>query len=308
MAECPFCNGRVSQTLVIHGGTCPNCFDQIPGEETPTDPGEEVKAELLAADLEHARWQTRKPLFVLAPLVLGICALAGWSVFGPQPEMATLVLDDDFLDGVAFDFAKWEEPEEIAEPSRIATARKVAPSRTGSRLEKQLRGSKGLGAPVNTKAKLPSDAVASNDGGPRGRTASATEAPSGKGPNQIVAMKTGGEHAGLMEPIFKPRRTAALLTSESDIKSAIRDLWRSKGPNLVQCYETRLKENEELRGQWKIDFTIGTDGNISKAGARGVTMSDDALERCITRAVSKWSIYGRLPKARPVTLPVKFGT
>lgn len=308
MAECPFCNGRVSETLVIHGGTCPNCFGDVPGEETPTDPGEEVKAELLQAHQEHARRQTRKPLLVLVPLVLAVVGFAGWSVFGPQPELPTLVLDDNFLDGVDFEFAEYKEPVEVVEPAAVASVRKTQRTKSGNRLEQQLRKGKGLAPAPNTTAQLTEGAVASADGGPRGRTASGADPRAGKMPNTITAMKVGSDKAGVMEPIFQPRRTAALLTKEDDIKRAIRALWQEKGPTLVQCYERRLKENEDLRGQWKIDFTIGTDGRISKAVARGVSMSDGSLESCITRSMGKWSIYGRLPKARSVTLPVKFGT
>ena len=44
LAACPFCGRDVDADLVTYGGKCPHCFGEIPGEEAPTDPGEEKKA------------------------------------------------------------------------------------------------------------------------------------------------------------------------------------------------------------------------------------------------------------------------
>jgi outer membrane biosynthesis protein TonB len=300
LASCPFCNGDISETLVLHGGTCPHCFGEIPGEETPTDPGEEVKAQVLEADRRHAAKRTWGPIALAGAAVIAVVGYAGYSVVFAEPVPEPIMLEDDFLDGLTLSFDEWEEPEEenvvegarraptstkkrtgtAAQPSAAELAKRMAQVSEGS-------GPGGLKRPTRTGTTGgPKEIVAGNDGG--------------------MAMTTG-EDGGLGSLQITTKRTAALLTEESDIKGAIRDLWRSRGARLQQCYDRRLKEDEDLRGQWNVSFTIGTDGKVMDPRVEGVTTKDDKLEACIASQAKQWAIYGRLPKPRTVTLPLRFG-
>ena len=66
---CPFCSRPVNVEMTLYGGRCPHCFGEIPGEESPTDPGEEkkqaaavVKAQKKKAEAEKkALDEERKP-------------------------------------------------------------------------------------------------------------------------------------------------------------------------------------------------------------------------------------------------------
>ena len=51
MGACPFCGSEVGEDLLINGGHCPQCLIEIPGEDTPTDPGEAAK-ELGVQDIQ----------------------------------------------------------------------------------------------------------------------------------------------------------------------------------------------------------------------------------------------------------------
>ena len=42
MGECPFCGAGVDEDLIALGGICPRCFGEIPGEQTATDPGDDL--------------------------------------------------------------------------------------------------------------------------------------------------------------------------------------------------------------------------------------------------------------------------
>ena len=39
MYSCPFCQSSISEELALHGGYCPSCLIEVPGEESATDPG-----------------------------------------------------------------------------------------------------------------------------------------------------------------------------------------------------------------------------------------------------------------------------
>ncbi|MCB9665934.1 MAG: AgmX/PglI C-terminal domain-containing protein [Alphaproteobacteria bacterium] len=272
MSHCPFCNAEVQQAVVLHGGTCPQCFAEIPGEETATDPGEEVKATLAAQDKQRAQRRALLPALVGGPVVLAIAAVAAWQ-FWPQPELEPLTFGEGEFDIDLGAVATYVEPE--PEPEQVASAK-----------------------PTPARAATPRPTARREAG-----TAVAAEA----APAEAAAPQAGAaEGAGGFDLAIATRRTAALLTNEEDIKSAFRDLWANRAPRLSQCYERSLKSNPDLRGRWRLTFAIGKDGKVADAKVEGLSMSDEAMEACILREMGSWSIYGRLEKPWPVSLTPLF--
>lgn len=299
MAHCPFCHGEVHEDLAIFGGTCPHCFGEIPGEDAPTDPGEEVKAQIEAEVQQQRRKRAMMPVFVAAPVALLVVALAVWSL-QPEPEVEPLTFDDlTFeMDFQAYD-PSMDEAEEVEEAEAVA---RRTPSR-GVPSARRLRDVGG-GPSVDDLSDRLSDAQAADDDGSRRRVRQG-ELP--RGDRDLSLEPEMRNSAGLdMDITVDAKREAALLTDTSDISAATTDMLKARVPRLQLCYERSLKSNEELRGTWRLSFTIDTDGRVKKPSAVGQQMSDDRMERCMVDKMARWSINGRLKQAQPVSFPVDF--
>lgn len=299
MATCPFCNGNITEELALHGGPCPACFADIPGEETATDPGEEAAAQIRAADLERARRRARAPIAFIAPVVLVALAGTAWALW-PEPQVEALAFgEDDFA--FEIDLAAWEAPEEVDDGVASEAARPVRRAPAGNTGTDQPQAA-GL-----SERLAAANASGGTSGGPQARSGSADDV-GGDGIRRLGGPQASASagSAGDLDINFNAQRTAALLSSRDDIQSAVSDMLRARVPRLQQCFERHLKQNEDLRGQWRLAFVIGEDGVAADASATGVQMSDAAFERCIESEMAAWRIYGRLAKAWPVSLPVSF--
>ncbi|MBT3219520.1 MAG: hypothetical protein HN348_10545, partial [Proteobacteria bacterium] len=97
MAKCPFCEGEIEETLAQYGGPCPKCFADIPGEEAPTDPGEEKKAIIRRKEKQRAVLSAVIPLMLAVPLVsVGLLLVIILTVRPFDPKVAdALDFDDD---------------------------------------------------------------------------------------------------------------------------------------------------------------------------------------------------------------------
>ena len=74
MEACPFCNTAIDEDLFLYGGTCPNCLNEIPGEEAPTDPGAQARANA-EMEAEAARQGSRSSLIAVA--IVAVLAISG---------------------------------------------------------------------------------------------------------------------------------------------------------------------------------------------------------------------------------------
>lgn len=275
MSSCPFCHNEIREDLALHGGTCPHCFADIPGEETATDPGEDVKAQLAADDQARARRRALLPVFLAVPLVAAIVVYAV-IILQPRERVERLELGDDF--GIDIELSEYVEPEPGTEDDAVAEApTDKAPT------------------PSRPRAKSTTTDVAAG-----GSAEAPTEADDDGAPAQATTPGGLPTFAGMV------RREAPLLTKQDDLRNAVRDLIQGKSRRLTQCYERSLKGNESLRGKWRLSFTIGTDGEIGDVGATGMDMQDAAFEQCLEREMDSWTVYGRLAKPWPVSLPINF--
>ena len=75
--------------------------------------------------------------------------------------------------------------------------------------------------------------------------------------------------------------------------------------DVTACYETRLAEGKDVRGQVVVSFVIAADGLPSKARVKKSTLGDKDVEECVLRAVRGW-IFPRPARPQPVDLPLQF--
>ncbi len=311
LANCPFCSGDVSETLILHGGTCPHCFGDVPGEETPTDPGEEIKTQLAEESLRHARRRTLMPVFLATPVVLGFLMFAGYQALN-VPEYEVIELPDDVLADFTIEIVAYdpENDPELAEEKADAVAGRPAGKPSRSALEKALAEKKpGLVASGGSASdQLGGSDVAYQPGSKRPSARSAGVRDIGSmpsGPGGVSTSKPAASGVGV-DISFNAERIGGTLETEEDIRAAVLAMWGTRIPTLRRCYEARLKLNEDLGGQWKVAMTIRRDGTLEDVRATGVDMADAELEACMVARVSGWKLSGQLPKPRSITLPVGF--
>lgn len=287
---------------MLYGGTCPSCFGEVPGEETPTDPGEEVKAQVAAADQARAEKRAIMPVLAAFPLILLVVVIAGYQLI-PSEDMEEMVFDEDFFEYSLDDLAKWEEPEE--EPETIARAPKAPGSGvpeaarilprnlTGGADASKLRG----GSTTSDGNRAPRTAFRSDDlkvGLPGEAKKLTPQSASGADPLVGISINTSRKGSTLSDP--------------DEVQQALRKMLRRHVPRLQSCYNRALKTNEELGGVWQLSFKVGTDGAMKSVVVAPGDMSDAEMEACIKADVESWKFNYRLDKSQPLRVPLKFRT
>jgi hypothetical protein len=292
---CPFCHAGITAHLAAHGGPCPSCFAEIPGEEAATNPGEEVLAQQQAEAQKRVEARQRRPLLLAAPIVLVLVGAAAWSL-RPQPVVELVFDDMEFV--IEPQYERWTGD---ATAANDATPGKRAPRGTKTGTAPTLSGPGDVPTPV--------DGGGTAEGGstrrpgfqppPEGGVRSIDGTPS-------VGSAGGGSADDDDLALGTVRRKAALLESKEDISKAVKDMLRSRVPRLQQCFERSLNATPGLAGKWTLHFVVGTDGKADEASATGQQMHDKGFEDCIVKEMSGWSIYAQLAKPWPVSLPVSF--
>lgn len=306
MAHCPFCHGDVTENLLINGGTCPLCFGEIPGEETPTDPGEEVKGQIRQQDLDRARRRALTPVFVMAPVV-GIALVVAAISLRPQEKIEEIELDGSFsfeFDPLAYDPSTAPAATEVAEPKlgREAVGRQPAVANLIGR---------------GTSAAQPTtEDLAGRLDGVRGTEAEATGGPRGsgtevadRGDRQLAPFGSTGGSGSIEDMDFSltaSRDSMRVLESEDDIRAAVRVLFDERKGQIQQCYERALKVDSEFSGTWRLALTVGTNGKVTEHDAIAVEAGNEQFEECIESRAAGWALPGRLAKPRTFTLPLTF--
>lgn len=301
MAHCPFCNGEVVTDLVVNGGPCPHCFAQIPGEETPTDPGEEVKVQIQLQDQERAQKRALMPVFVMAPVVALALGIAAFSL-RPEERIEEVELDASFsfeFDPVAFDPSSEgaSEAQVDAQAPKVGRTAQAGRSTQGSaeptaeELAERLAGVRGAGA----------EAASGSRAGDRAPAAQGDRAVA-----SIVATEGMGSSGGDDFSFSASRDSLRVLETEDDIRAAVRALWGERRGQIEQCYERALKADEGFSGTWNLALTVGENGKVSAFEAVAAGAPNAAFEDCIEGRAAGWSLAGRLPKPRTFTLPLNF--
>ncbi len=313
MGECPFCGGSVESDILVNGGVCPHCLIEIPGEETPTDPGEAAQAVQQAED-NAARKGRTGPLVGVAVLGLALVGMGAWTVLGQQqPEPITIEMNEFSFAGLdAHEDLPVEEPEEATAAPGSTPRRPAAAVRTPE--------------PSSGDAAEPSSAAAADPRASVGTGGSGGAAPrtgSADAQDAVAAMDTpptGGQVASsgssqLKDPmsLFSSPASKGVqaieLCSMGEIDQAVRGVMRVKGPQLGQCYNRALKTNENLRGTWEIAFEIQASGKTSGVSVAGRGVADAAFETCLRTQVERWTFppVCEAKAPQPIQSPFKFG-
>lgn len=281
MGSCPFCAAEVDEDLTTFGGPCPKCFAMIPGEDAPTDPGEEVRAAQVESDKRQAGIRPWVPAVLVAMVLLVLAGIVGGLLLVPAPEIVLLDFDE---------FEDWEEPTIVSagELGLDGVAEADEPDET-----------EGSETPASKPG--PADPVA------------ATPKP------RVVETKPAESRQPLGQPSPRPRTTAGGLSLRGDVKQqrrgvalsdpdairkSIKQSLSAQIPRLTQCYNQRLKAKPGLVGRWRIRFTVSKDGQAISPATEGLNMKDAEFEACMSREIGRWrfdKLVSDLPVQRTVT-------
>jgi hypothetical protein len=298
VANCPFCGEEVSEDTVIYGGPCTSCFAEIPGEEAPTNPGEEVIAQQVEADRRQAGMRSLVPVALLVLLVLGLGAGAVVVMLTPEPEI--VVLDFDELD-------------DFAEPTIVANDQLIAKTESGATdAEATASGAPKPGprpAPKPSATPVPQGEAATPrpdlDAGPAGRVAS-TGPSVGPSTGPTIGRRPSAEGIGLsgVGEVTAARR-GDVLTDPDAIRKSVGQNMSAQIPRLKGCYDQRLKAEPNLSGRWRVKFTVTKAGRVKNAVAEGLQMKDAEFEACLARDVARWT-FDRMAVDQPVQRTLRF--
>ncbi len=298
--KCPFCAEPVSEDIVIYGGTCPNCFAEIPGEEAPTNPGDEVIAQQVEADRKQAGLRSLVPALLIAALVLGLGAVAIVVVMIPDPEIVVMDFDE---------FDDWAEPTIVANK---AVEEDVEPEAGGAAEVKQPRptarpapaSGEVVAAAPKAVAKPPS--VPGLGGTTARSSGGAAPGPAGPSAGPSLGRRSGDDGLGLtgVGEVTQSRR-GDILDDPDAIRKSVGENMSKQIPRLTACYDQRLKTVPDLRGRWRIKFTVTKDGRVKNAAASGLQAQDGEFEACLSREVAKWK-FERMVREQPVQRTLRF--
>lgn len=294
--RCPFCGEGVNEDLVIHGGQCPHCFGDIPGEEAPTDPGEhkqkehEIELKIEAKKVE--RGNTLPRILGLGLLLAVASTVVGGLVYAsiPRAQMPKLrIVDDDIVYGI--------EAVAAVDPSAAVGVGGIRDPKAGSggiRDPKAPPTLMGAGAKAIGGGAVDLSGAQSivGPGDPTGtRKVDLGMGTGSVGPVASMGGSQGGELA-LDVNLGGPERRVikgATLNDDDQIVEMAKRVVKTNQPGLRTCYERSLKREPTLGGIWMLGFTVTTGGEVKQVSVKGSDVSDADLETCIAQKVQTWS-------------------
>lgn len=299
MGECPFCKGAVSSELLRDGGRCPHCLIEIPGEETPTNPGEPAAAAGAPAGAAAAPPKSKAPVVAAAAVVvLALGGAGAWALLGGSPP------DDVAVDaGDDFVIVPLSAHQDLADPAAAeAAAAEAAAPKSGGGAPRAA----GTGAPRQARA----DGAAVADAGSAaaapeaGPSQSGMVAPPSSGGGNVLANPLGALSSGVGPGARGPQ--GIVLSDPNEIYEMVQKRMKVGTGQIEQCYTMRLKENESLRGAWTAAWVIEATGRTSKVRVTGDDRADPALEACMKKVIEGWA-FQALVEPMAIDKTFRFG-
>lgn len=307
MGHCPFCKGAIQRELLVNGGTCPHCLIEIPGEEAATDPGEQALARRQA---EEAATGRRGPgVLVVVALLAAVVGGGGWfALRDSQP--AIVELEEESFTPIPLDAHQNIFEDEPAAP--VAKARGTggpeavsggASSATAS-LGSGSRGSGGGSAGPATGGQV--EAVTQTEPGRATlNPAAGSIAKQVEDVDPTAAASSPGGMVGGPSISVGGRSAAETLTDPDAITEMIKRVVGRNSRQLQDCYNDRLKLNEELEGRWRVGFEVQKNGSVSRIEVAGMGVTDADLESCMTGRIATWR-FSRIGNPQQVSKTYSF--
>ncbi len=283
MESCPFCRGEIEPSLERLGGPCPHCFNEIPGEESVTDPGSEIRRNEAANEerIEKSRTLTNVFLAVLVLTLIG--SAAGW--YGWQRQLESQAIDDflslefdehtvltmEELEAMEAEFLRLEEEANDAElKEQLEEQRK--------RLESQRRKVEELADFGN---RWDEEALVEED----------KEGPKTAPDIGVSDLKFDIDLD--IGPGIGPdiTREQGALKGNAQTQKLLEQYVSKKDGDLRRCHEIALNTSPGTGGRWVLNLRLMADGSVSKVRfeAQGGN-SNQSFESCVENKVKRWKL------------------
>ncbi len=266
LADCPFCKSPIDEHLAIHGGSCPSCFGEVPGEDAPTDPGAVVRAAQERQDAKTVA-RSRIPLMALLMSLIGVVVGAAYIITRPTPERA--VLDLDKLDQVQ-DLL----PHDVVAAPPVPEAVTPEPS-TPARRPPSVVAVPGSDTPQTGGTRRPD----------LGEPDVAAVAPS-----RVVGGFDVGGMGGGMAPV-RPRMQQEPMSDDSQIVEMVIEYMGQQWGTLTRCYEQQLRSQPDLRGEWVMEFVVTPAGDTSDVVVSGQGTNNPTMDSCLAEKLAAWKFH-----------------
>lgn len=300
MAHCPFCKSSIDEELARFGGHCPKCVIEIPGDETPTDPGIGKRVEEQVETERQRRWGVFAAVAALVGVVvLGASSVLWWRI--DQQRQAVLRAQLEAEAEIEFYILPAEEHELPA----LQAAEEHAPAGVASTPH----------APRGAVTSVPSSTASGGSSSKRFDFIGNSEADQpelAQLHERSIDVAPGADlgSVGLSVPQIEISRSGLsgmALSDPEEIKRSVGTALKAYSKQMNTCYERRLKNTSDLAGTWDVSFTISQSGRTSNIGVVPQTTRDSLLESCMAQAIASWTFQ---PMVQPQNFAkaYKFGT
>jgi hypothetical protein len=302
MAQCPFCTSQIDEELARFGGHCPKCVIEIPGDETPTDPGIGKRVEEQVETERQRRWGVVAAVAALVLVVLvGAGSVLWWRI--DQQRQADLVAQLEAEAEAGF----YINPAEAHELPTLEHEQEQQVAQGGGAVHSP-RGSSGGG----TVTTIPSGSGSSKSNSFDFIGTSGADQPElAKLHERTIDVSPGADlgAVGLTVPQVSISRTgldSVALSDPEEIRAAVGLALKAYSKQITTCYNRRLKLTPDLAGTWEVSFTIRTTGRTSNIGVVPQSTVDSALETCMRESIAAWTFQ---PMVQPQNFakPYTFG-
>ncbi len=292
MAICPFCQGQVTEELSRFGGPCPNCFNDIPGDEAATDPGVAARQAENAAQRIEAKKKGLRTVLSVGVVVLLVGGGAGWIGYQKhleQQEIAALLAWEDTA-ATDFVFITTEQLEAMEAEVRALEAQAAEDEAKAIELEERRRQL----ALRRAEKVLQDEQMASFDDRwadvetPEGGTAPSKSTMGGptSGVDGIVGISI--EDGG---PTVDVVRKGQVMKGDAQIRKMVEQYVNRQGAAIQFCYQQAMNSHPGLGGAWHLSFRLNKDGTLSNVKFTPTSSNGDtSFESCVVRRVERWQM------------------
>ena len=291
METCPFCDAEVSEELIRFGGACPTCFNAIPGEEAPTDPGLTASAEV-----SHQGESPQKGKLSIVPVILATMLIVAFALLfvhflsSDSEEVAPDTVAEsgsseqvDIREENNNLLAESQAAEAQAEADRLAEEERLAEEAAQA---EAARVAAAQVAAAASQAEVQPYVDRSPEVGVTGYVTEDSPDDSYRDPSSYI---------GRNEP--------DVVTGASAIRRAIRGVISDNSGAAEFCYSQQNDRN--LGGTWSVSFIVNEDGTTGDIGVAGQGVAHEGLERCLRGKVHRW-VFPAIAEATPYSKDYNF--
>ncbi len=289
MENCPFCDAEVSEELIRFGGACPTCFNAIPGEEAPTDPG-------LTTDpgVVQQGESSQKIGSNLVPAVLAAMLFVAFALFlfgNMEPDDGVMSSVEDLTADVSGVEAREQNNRAVAESQALA-----AVAETERLVEEARLIEEAAQAEVTRVAEAAAAVVESEAVEPQ-------EVYADRVPSVGFITEASPDDSYRDPATYIASNDPDVVTGASAIRRAIRGVISDNSGAAEFCYSQQ--NDRDLSGTWSVSFVVNEDGSTSEINVAAQDLSHEGLERCLRGKITRW-LFPAIAEATPYSKDYNF--